>query len=64
VISGVGKVVLPVEDQEQAKQFWTTRVGFEATRDETYGDERCADMEATHRELTERGTRRALGQWT
>ena len=87
-------MVLPVEDQEEAKEFWTTRMGFEATRDETYGDERwieisppngdpilvlsprteeeprpepadqlphspvffnCADIEATHRELTERG---------
>jgi predicted enzyme related to lactoylglutathione lyase len=86
VITGVGK--------EEAKEFWTTRMGFEATRDETYGDERwieisppngdpilvlsprteeeprpepadqlphspvffnCADIEATHRELTERG---------
>jgi predicted enzyme related to lactoylglutathione lyase len=94
MISGVGKVVLPVDDQERAKEFWTTRMGFELRRDESYGDERwievsppdgapllvlsprpldearrdvadelphspvffnCADIEATYRELTQRG---------
>jgi predicted enzyme related to lactoylglutathione lyase len=94
VISAVAKVVVPVLDQERAKEFWTTRAGFETRRDETYGDERwievappgggpalvlspraaddpqsdvadelpqspvfftCADVEATYREMTERG---------
>jgi lactoylglutathione lyase len=96
MISGIGKVVLPVGDQERAKEFWTTLMGFELRRDESYGDERwievsppdgapllvlsrrpageprrevpdelphspvffdCADIEATHRELSERGVR-------
>jgi lactoylglutathione lyase len=96
MISGIGKVVVPVDDQERAKQFWTTRMGFELRRDESYGDERwievrppdggpplvlspratdepkrelpdelphspvffnCADIEATYRELSERGVR-------
>src|SRR5215211_5499809 len=95
MISGVSKVVLPVDDQERAKEFWTTRMGFELRRDESYGDERwievsppdgwpllvlspradepkrevpdelphspvffnCADIEATYRELSERGVR-------
>jgi lactoylglutathione lyase len=93
MISGVSKVVVPVDDQERGKQFWTTRIGFELRHDESYGDERwidvsppdggpvlvlsprpaheprrevpdelphspvffnCADIEATHRELSER----------
>jgi len=96
MISGVSKVIVPVDDQERAKQFWTERIGFETVRDERYGDERwievsppdgapllvlsprpagdprrevpaelphspvffdCADIEATHRELRERGVR-------
>jgi predicted enzyme related to lactoylglutathione lyase len=94
MISGISKVVVPVDDQERAKEFWTTRLGFELRRDESYGDERwievgppgggpllvlspraadepkrevpdalphspvffnSPDIEATHRELSERG---------
>jgi hypothetical protein len=44
MISGIGKVVVPVDDQERAKQFWTTRVGFELRRDESYGDERWIEV--------------------
>ena len=94
MITGVGKVVVPVDDQERAKEFWISRVGFEERSDESYGDERwievappggspvlvlsprppgeprrdvpeqlphspvfftCDDIEATHRELSERG---------
>jgi predicted enzyme related to lactoylglutathione lyase len=43
VITGVKKVVVPVEDQERAKEFWT-RVGFQVTQDETYGDERWIEV--------------------
>ena len=42
--SGVSKVVLPVDDQERAKEFWTTQVFFD-----------CPDTEATYRELSGRG---------
>ena len=28
VISGIGKVVVPVDDQERAKEFWTQRMGL------------------------------------
>jgi predicted enzyme related to lactoylglutathione lyase len=94
VIGRVSKVVVPVDDQERAKAFWTERVGFETRRDDSYGDERwievaprgagpvlvlsprspdqprpqvadmlpqspvffgCDDVEATYRELSERG---------
>jgi catechol 2,3-dioxygenase-like lactoylglutathione lyase family enzyme len=44
MISGVSKVVLPVDDQERAKEFWTSRVGFELRRDESYGDERWIEV--------------------
>jgi lactoylglutathione lyase len=110
MITGVSKVVLPVDDQEQAREFWTARVGFELRRDEVYGDERwievsppdggpllvlsprdpdepkrelpdelphspvffgCADIEATYRELTDRGVefstppqRQHFGWWS
>ena len=44
VISGVGKVVLPVDDQERAKEFWTTRIGFEVTTDTPYEDGRWLEV--------------------
>jgi catechol 2,3-dioxygenase-like lactoylglutathione lyase family enzyme len=40
MISGVSKVVLLVDDQQRAKEFWTNRMGFELRRDESCGDER------------------------
>ena len=95
MISSIGKVVVPVDDQERAKQFWTSQLGFDLRRDESYRDERwievsppdggpllvlsprgdeprpavrddlphsplffnCADIEATNRELSERGVK-------
>jgi lactoylglutathione lyase len=44
MISGVHKVVVPVDDQAKAKDFWTGKIGFTATRDETYGDERWIEV--------------------
>jgi lactoylglutathione lyase len=44
MISGVSKVVVPVEDQERARDFWTTKLGFEVVRDESYGDERWVEV--------------------
>jgi predicted enzyme related to lactoylglutathione lyase len=44
VIKGVGKVIVPADDQERAKEFWATRIGFQVTQDETYGDERWIEM--------------------
>jgi catechol 2,3-dioxygenase-like lactoylglutathione lyase family enzyme len=81
MISAVAKVVVPVLDQDRAKAFWTDSVGFEARRDETFGDERwievapvfftCDDIQATYRELTERGvafplppSRQHFGWWS
>jgi lactoylglutathione lyase len=44
MISGVSKVVLPVDDQERAREFWTKRMGFELRRDVAYGDERWIEV--------------------
>jgi predicted enzyme related to lactoylglutathione lyase len=44
MITGVGKVVVPVDDQESAKEFWTKRIGFELRRDDSYGVERWIEV--------------------
>jgi hypothetical protein len=35
VITHVAKVVVPVEDQQAALEFWTTTMGFTAVRSRT-----------------------------
>jgi lactoylglutathione lyase len=40
MIRGVNQVILYVEDQERAKQFWVDTMGFELVQDSPYGDER------------------------
>jgi predicted enzyme related to lactoylglutathione lyase len=44
VIKSVAKVIVHVDDQERAREFWTDRAGFEVARDETYGDERWIEV--------------------
>jgi predicted enzyme related to lactoylglutathione lyase len=44
MISGVSKVIVPVDDQERALRFWADSVGFETRRDDTYGDERWVEV--------------------
>jgi lactoylglutathione lyase len=44
MISAVAKIVVPVDDQERAKSFWTEAVGFDTRRDETFGDERWIEV--------------------
>jgi lactoylglutathione lyase len=46
MISDVKKVVVPVDDQQRAKEFWTERVGFAVARDEAYGEERWIEVGA------------------
>ena len=36
MIRGVRKIVLPVDDQDRAKDFWVDRIGFTAVQDATY----------------------------
>jgi lactoylglutathione lyase len=40
MIRGVNQVILYVEDQEQAKQFWVDKLGFTLAEDSPYGEER------------------------
>jgi predicted enzyme related to lactoylglutathione lyase len=44
MISGVRKVVVPVDDQEVARRFWTDTMGFELVTDQTYGTERWIEV--------------------
>jgi predicted enzyme related to lactoylglutathione lyase len=44
VITGVRKIIVPVNDQATAKSFWTERVGFEPRVDQAYGDERWIEV--------------------
>jgi predicted enzyme related to lactoylglutathione lyase len=44
MITGISQIILPVEDQERAKQFWTTVMGFEVRTDAPYGDERWIEV--------------------
>jgi lactoylglutathione lyase len=59
VITGVEKVVLPVDDQQRAKEFWTDVIGFELVRDETYGDERWIEVTPADRSVVLVLSRRA-----
>jgi predicted enzyme related to lactoylglutathione lyase len=40
----VSKVVLDVEDQDRAKAFWTTIMGFDLVQDTPYGEERWLEV--------------------
>ena len=38
MIEGVNQVILEVEDQDRALDFWTETIGFELAQDAPYGD--------------------------
>ena len=44
MISGISKVVLDVQDQDRAKHFWTSCMGFHVVQDVPYGDERWLEV--------------------
>jgi predicted enzyme related to lactoylglutathione lyase len=44
VISGVQKIIVPVDDQDKAKHWWATVLGFEIIRDDSHGDERWVEV--------------------
>lgn len=46
MIHGVNQVVLEVEDQDRALEFWSERLGFELAQDASYGDERWVEVRA------------------
>lgn len=44
MIRGVAKIVVPVDDEVAARQFWTEEMGFAVALDQTYGDERWIEV--------------------
>jgi lactoylglutathione lyase len=44
VIEGVSKVVIEVDDQTRALEFWTETLGFEIQQDTAYGEERWVEV--------------------
>ena len=58
MISGVSKVVVPVDDQARAKDFWVDRLGFDLRRDESYGDDRWIEVSPPGQDLRLALTRR------
>lgn len=44
MIGGVHKVVIDVESQDRALDFWTSKLGFEVAMDAEYGDERWLEV--------------------
>lgn len=51
MIKGIQKIVVPVDDQSRAKRFWTEQIGFAATRDAAYGDERWIEVQLPDQSL-------------
>ena len=46
MIKGVHKVVVPVDDLDEARRFWTTRLGFDVLIDEPYPSGRWLEVGA------------------
>ena len=44
MIAGVSKVVIEVDDQARALEFWTEKLGFELHQDMPYGEERWVEI--------------------
>jgi lactoylglutathione lyase len=44
MIEGVSKVVIEVDDQARALEFWTETLGFELHQDTPYGEERWVEV--------------------
>jgi catechol 2,3-dioxygenase-like lactoylglutathione lyase family enzyme len=51
MISKVAKVVVPVDDQQAALEFWAGPLGFKVVRDVTFGDERWIEVRPPEQEL-------------
>jgi lactoylglutathione lyase len=49
MISGVSKVVIEVEDQDRAKEFWTETMGFGLVQDVPYEEERWLEVRSPDR---------------
>ena len=44
MIQGVHQIVIEVDDQDRALEFWTQTMGFELAQDAPYGDERWLEV--------------------
>ena len=51
MITRVSKVIVPVTDQRAAFDFWTTGMGFDVIRDDTYGNERWIEIKPPEQDL-------------
>jgi lactoylglutathione lyase len=51
MITRVSKVIVPVEDQQAALDFWTKSMEFTTVLDTTYGDERWIEIKPPNQDL-------------
>jgi predicted enzyme related to lactoylglutathione lyase len=51
MITDIAKVVVPVDDQQAAVDFWVDTMAFALVRDETYGDERWIEVRPPNQDL-------------
>jgi predicted enzyme related to lactoylglutathione lyase len=51
MITRVGKVIVPVEDQQASLDFWTRCMEFTTVRDDIYGDERWIEVKPPNQDL-------------
>jgi catechol 2,3-dioxygenase-like lactoylglutathione lyase family enzyme len=51
VITRISKVIVPVTDQQAALEFWTSGMGFELVRDDSYGNERWIEVRPPEQDL-------------
>lgn len=51
MVEGVSKVVIEVDDQDRAVQFWTNAMGFDLVRDSNEGGERWLEVRTPDRGL-------------
>lgn len=51
MLNGISKVVIDVDDQERAKNFWTSTMDFEVVLDVPYGDERWLEVRSPDQQI-------------
>ena len=51
MITGVSKIIVPVQDQQAALDFWITTMGFTAVRDASDGDECWIEIKPPNQDL-------------
>ena len=63
MITGVRKVIVPVEDPIRAREFWTSQLGFSVVIDEPFGNgERWIEVAAPDASVTLVLSRRPAGE--